>query len=223
MKERVLRWRSVRIRRCYRGGSDQPLVGTALVEEWEEVGGAMAQAADMLNRPLEVDFAASGGATSRKFAGAIGFEDVTFTYSGARGAGVERKFGFSVPAGTMLGPCRTVRIRQIHDHAAVLGINREYTGFVKIDGADLRGDQPAAFAVEFWCRLAGPLPVPQPDPLRQHRARTSRTDARGCDPRHLAGAEEFIERMPNGYETYIEEGSPSSVRRSKAIWRSPGR
>ena len=26
---------------------------------------------------------------------------------------------------------------------------------------------------------------------------------------HLAGAEEFIERMPNGYDTYIEEGSPN--------------
>ena len=25
----------------------------------------------------------------------------------------------------------------------------------------------------------------------------------------LAGAEEFIERMPNGYNTYIEEGSPN--------------
>jgi ATP-binding cassette subfamily B protein len=25
----------------------------------------------------------------------------------------------------------------------------------------------------------------------------------------LAGAEEFIEQMPNGYETYIEEGSPN--------------
>ena len=26
---------------------------------------------------------------------------------------------------------------------------------------------------------------------------------------HLAGAQEFIERMPNGYDTYIEEGSPN--------------
>jgi ABC-type multidrug transport system fused ATPase/permease subunit len=25
----------------------------------------------------------------------------------------------------------------------------------------------------------------------------------------LAGAEDFIERMPNGYETYVEEGSPN--------------
>ena len=25
----------------------------------------------------------------------------------------------------------------------------------------------------------------------------------------LVGAEEFIERMPNGYDTYIEEGSPN--------------
>ena len=30
----------------------------------------------------------------------------------------------------------------------------------------------------------------------------------------LAGAEEFIERMPNGYDTYIEEGSPNLVRRT---------
>ena len=25
----------------------------------------------------------------------------------------------------------------------------------------------------------------------------------------LAGAEEFIERMPNGFESYVEEGSPN--------------
>lgn len=39
----------------------------------------------------------------------------------------------------------------------------------------------------------------------------------------LAGAEEFIERMPNGYNTYIEEGSPnlsSGQRQRLAIARA---
>jgi subfamily B ATP-binding cassette protein HlyB/CyaB len=75
----------------------QPLVGLArLIEEWEEVGGAMAQAADVLNRPLEVD-AASGGLRP-KFAGAISFEDVTFTYAGTKVPALEKVSSRSRPA-----------------------------------------------------------------------------------------------------------------------------
>ena len=48
----------------------QPLVGLArLIEDYEEIGAAIGQAASVLNRPLEVD-AASGGLRP-KFAGAI--------------------------------------------------------------------------------------------------------------------------------------------------------
>jgi ATP-binding cassette subfamily B protein len=89
------------------------------------------------------------------------------------------------------------------------GINREYTGFVKIDGADLREINlrhlRSSFGVvlqdNFLFRgsirdniLAGRPGLTLEDAIRAAR---------------LAGAEEFIERMPNGYETYIEEGSPN--------------
>src|SRR5208282_2368073 len=59
----------------------QPLVGMArLVQEYEEVNAAIGEAGAVLNRPLEID-AASGGLRP-KFAGAISFQDVTFTYGG---------------------------------------------------------------------------------------------------------------------------------------------
>ena len=89
------------------------------------------------------------------------------------------------------------------------GINRDYSGFVKIDGADLREINlrhlRSSFGVvlqdNFLFRgsirdniLAGRPGLTLEDAMRAAR---------------LAGAEEFIERMPNGYETYIEEGSPN--------------
>jgi len=185
----------------------QPLVGLArLIEEWEEVGGAMAQAADVLNRPLEVD-AASGGLRP-KFAGAISFDDVTFTYSGTKVPALE-KVTFSVPAGTMLGLVGRSGSGKSTITRLLQGINREYSGFVKIDSADLREINlrhlRSSFGVvlqdNFLFRgsirdniLAGRPGLTLEDAIRAAR---------------LAGAEEFIERMPNGYETHIEEGSPN--------------
>jgi subfamily B ATP-binding cassette protein HlyB/CyaB len=113
-----------------------PLVGLArLIEEWEEVAGSMGQAGEVLNRPLEVD-AASGGLRP-KFAGAVTFEDVTFTYAGTKLPALDR-LSFSVPAGTMLGLVGRSGSGKSTVTRLLQGINREYSGFIKIDGADLR-------------------------------------------------------------------------------------
>ena len=115
----------------------QPLVGLArLIEEWEEVGGAMAQAGDVLNRPLEVD-AASGGLRP-KFAGAVELRGrhlhlCRHQASGARPASASRS-----RAGTMLGLVGRSGSGKSTITRLLQGINREYSGFVKIDGADLR-------------------------------------------------------------------------------------
>ncbi len=184
-----------------------PLVGLArLMEEWEEVGAAMGQAADVLNRPIERD-AASGGLRP-KFAGAVSFQDVTFTYSGTKTPALDR-ITFSVPAGTMLGIVGRSGSGKSTMTRLLQGINREYSGFVKIDNADLReinlrhlrSSFGTVLQENFLFRgsireniLAGRPGLTLEDAVRAAR---------------LAGAEEFIERMPNGYETYIEEGSPN--------------
>ena len=184
-----------------------PLVGFArLMEEWEEVGGAMGQAAEVLNRPLEIDNAGTG--VRPRFSGAVAFEDVTFTYPGTKLPALS-KITFEIPAGTMLGLVGRSGSGKSTITRLLQGINREYSGFVKVDGADLRAINlrhlRSSFGVvlqeNFLFRgsirdniLAGRPGLTLDDAIRAAR---------------LAGAEEFIERMPNGYETYIEEGSPN--------------
>jgi len=185
----------------------QPLVGLArLIEDYEEIGAAIGQAASVLNRPLEVD-AASGGLRP-KFAGGITFDDVTFTYAGTKTPALDR-VSFSIPPGTMLGLVGRSGSGKSTVTRLLQGINRDYTGYVKIDSADLREINlrhlRSSFGVvlqdNFLFRgsirdniLAGRPGLTLDDAVRAAR---------------LAGAEEFIERMPNGYETYIEEGSPN--------------
>ena len=160
----------------------------------------------MLNRPLEVD-AASGGLRPR-FAGAITFEDVTFTYRGTKVPALDR-VTFAIPAGTMLGVVGRTGSGKSTITRLLQGINRDYTGFAEDRRLRPARDQSAPSAPELRRGAAGQLPVPRLDPRQHHRRPSGSTLDDAVRAARLAGAEEFIERMPNGYETYIEEGSPN--------------
>ena len=184
-----------------------PLVGLArLVQEYEEVNAAIGEAGSVLNRPLEVD-AASGGLRP-KFAGAISFQDVTFVYAGTKMPALSA-VSFAVPAGTMLGIVGKSGSGKSTIARLLQGINRDYSGFVKIDGADLREinlrhlRQSLGVVLQDNFLFRGSIR----DNIIAERPGLTLTDA--VNAARLAGAEEFIERMPNGYETYIEEGSPN--------------
>jgi len=143
-----------------------------------------------------------------KFAGAVTFGDVTFTYAGTKIPALDR-VSFQVPAGTMLGVVGRSGSGKSTIARLLQGINRDYSGLLKIDGCDLREINlrhlRSSFGVVlqdnflFRGTIRDNITAGRPGLTLEDAVRAAR----------LASAEEFIERMPNGYETYIEEGSPN--------------
>jgi ATP-binding cassette subfamily B protein len=89
------------------------------------------------------------------------------------------------------------------------GINRDYSGFVKIDGADLREINLRHLRQSFGVVLQDNFLFRGSIRDNIIAGRSGLTMADAMQAARLAGAEEFIECMPNGYETQIEEGSPN--------------
>jgi ATP-binding cassette subfamily B protein len=184
-----------------------PLVGLArLLEDYEEVNAAIGEAGSVLNRPLEVAASASG--LRPKFFGAITFSDVSFTYPGTQLPALER-VSFDIPANTMLGIVGRSGSGKSTVTRLLQGINREYQGFIKLDGADLRDIDLRHLRQSFGVVLQSNFLFRGSIRDNIIAGRPGLTLADAVSAARLAGAEEFIERMPSGYDTYVEEGSPN--------------
>ena len=183
----------------------QPLVGLArLIEDFEDVRASIGQVALVLNNPTET--AAMQGGLRPKFSGAVQFQDLTFTYPGAKTPALD-KVDFEIPAGTMLGVVGRSGSGKSTITRLLQGINREYSGFLKIDGIELREINLTHLRRSFGVVL-------QDNFLFRGSVRDNITAGRPgltlddvVRAARLAGAEEFIERLPAGYDTWIEEGS----------------
>jgi ABC-type bacteriocin/lantibiotic exporter with double-glycine peptidase domain len=89
------------------------------------------------------------------------------------------------------------------------GINRDYQGAIKIDGTDMREINLRHLRKNFGMVLQDNFLFRGSvrDNIIAGRPGLSFEDA--VQAARLAGAEEFIERLPNGYDTFIQEGSPN--------------
>ncbi len=182
-----------------------PLIGFArLMEDFHEVRTAVGQIARVLNNPTETR--AHNDGMRPKFEGQITFEDVTFTYPlGQRPA--LNKINFSIPPGTMLGLVGRSGSGKSTITRLLQGINREYSGAVRIDGTELREINLSHLRRSFGVVLQDNFLFRGTirENITAGRAGLTLEDA--VRAARLAGAEEFIERMPQGYDTWIEEGS----------------
>ncbi len=185
----------------------QPLVGLAkLTEDFQEVRVAVGFVQSVINqRPEAVN---PGAGLRPRIEGGLQFIDVSYSYPNAKTRALS-KVSFEINPGTMLGLVGKSGSGKSTITRLLQGITRDYDGAVKIDATDLREINLSHLRRSFGVVLQENFLFR--GTIRENilagRAGLTLTDA--VRAARLAGAEEFIERMPNGYETWIEEGSPN--------------
>lgn len=182
-----------------------PLAGMArLLDDMNEVRTSLSEAGMVLNQPTETKALTMGMRPPIK--GALSFTDVNFTYPGAAVKALNN-VNFEIPAGTMLGLVGRSGSGKSTVTRLLQGVSRGYSGYLRLDGVELREINLTHLRRSFGVVL-------QDNFLFRGTVRENITAGRPgltmddvIRAARMAGAEEFIERMPAGYETWIEEGS----------------
>jgi subfamily B ATP-binding cassette protein HlyB/CyaB len=181
-----------------------PIVQLAnLINGYEHARGAMAEVASVMNTPPEEG--RSGTGLRLPICGRVAFEEVRFRYSATAKYALDG-VSFEIPAGTVVGVMGRSGSGKTTVTRLLQGLSKDYDGLIKIDGMDLR-------EIDLDHLRASIGVVPQEnflftgtvsDNIRAARPKASfETVVRAAQ---VAGAEEFIERLPNGYATAVEEG-----------------
>jgi len=185
----------------------QPLVQLSrLLQEYDEARQAVGVIAALVNRPPEEGRSRNGIRSPIK--GRIEFNEVRFRYSGTTAPALD-DVSFSIPQGTIFGIMGRSGSGKTTVTRLLQMLHANYEGLIKIDGNDLReidvDHLRSSLGVVmqenflFSGTIRETIAATKPDASFEQIVEAAR----------LAGAEEFIERLPRGYETYIYEGSPN--------------
>ena len=187
------------------GRTAQPLVQLArLMQELQEIRGAVGEVASVMNLPPEEDRAGTG--LRLPIRGRISFQGVSFRY--AQGAPLALSdASFEIEPGSIFGIMGRSGSGKTTLTRLLQGLNPTYEGIIKIDGMDLR-------EIELPHLRSHIGVVPQENflfrgSIRENIgiARPNANFAEIVRAAQLAGAEEFIERLPRGYDTWLDEGA----------------
>ena len=184
-----------------------PLLQMAqLINQYDEARIAVGVVSQLVNQPPEEG--RSGNGVRTPIEGHLDLQNVTFKYSGAPAPALQ-DVSIEVPKGTVLGIMGRSGSGKTTVTRLLQGLHSNYQGLIKIDGIDVR-----EYDVDHLRRSLGV--VLQENFLFSGTIRENiiagKIDATFDEvvrAARLAGAEEFIDRMPRGYETYIYEGSPN--------------
>ena len=184
-----------------------PLANMARVlDDFQEVRIAVGFVQSVINNAPESVNPSAG--LRPRFEGNVEYNKVNYAYPGTKTRALDG-VSFEVPAGTMLGLVGKSGSGKSTITRLLQGITRDYEGFVKIDGNDLREINLAHMRRSFGVVLQENFLFRGTVRENIIAGRPGMTLTDAVRAARLAGAEEFIERMPNGYETWIEEGSPN--------------
>jgi len=180
-----------------------PLVQiVSLVHEYQEAALSVRMLGEVMNRPVE------GAGVDRglrpPITGRIEFEGVTFRY-GANGAPALDNVSFVIPAGTVFGLVGRSGSGKTTVTRLMQGMYTTQAGVVRIDGYDVRELDLAHLRTSvgvvlqdsflFRGTVRENIGMTKPDATFEEIVAAAR----------LAGADEFVQQLPKGYDTLLEE------------------
>jgi ATP-binding cassette subfamily B protein len=177
---------------------------SATLQQYDEARTAVQTVGALFNQAAEPG---RGGMSMRApITGRIEFVDVRFFYSGSITPALDR-LSFTVPQGSVFGIMGRSGSGKTTVTRLLQRLHADYEGLIKVDGTNLR-----QIDVD---HLRSSIGVVLQDnflfrgSIRDNIAAAKPT-ARFAEVQRaarLAGAEEFIEQLPAGYDTYVQEGS----------------
>jgi ATP-binding cassette subfamily B protein len=182
-----------------------PLVAiVGLVNEYQETALSVRMLGEVMNRAPEGRIGAGG--LRPQLAGAITFDDVTFRYPGASNTALDRA-SFTIPAGKVVGIVGRSGSGKTTLTKLIQGLYSVQEGIIRFDQTDAR-----EIDLSYLRRQVGIVMQENflfRGSVRENIAAT-KPDASFEEivaAAEASGAAEFIERLPQGYDTLLEENA----------------
>ncbi len=181
----------------------QPLIhASTLMQEYQRAVLSLKLLAQLMQTKPEP----AGGQLAPRIRGHIEFEDVTFHYPGSPTPAV-KDISFAIEPGQVVGIVGRSGSGKTTIARLLQGLYRPQTGLVKVDGQDLKELDLGHLRTQIGVVLQENFLFR--GTVRENIAVTK--PAASLDEvvavAQLAGAHEFIQRMPHGYSTMLEEGA----------------
>ena len=175
-----------------------------LINEYQQTALSVRMLGEVMNHPPEGRPGAGG--LRPQLGGEISFEEVTFRYPGASVAALDRA-NFTIPAGKVIGIVGRSGSGKTTLTKLIQGLYSVQEGIVRFDGIDareidlshLRRQIGVVLQENFLFRgtVRENIAVTRPDVSFEEIVAAAQA----------AGADEFIERLPQGYDTLLEENA----------------
>lgn len=175
-----------------------------LINEYQQTALSVRMLGEIMNRPPEGRMGAGGLRTALD--GEIVFDNVTFRYPGASVTALNRAT-FKIPAGAVVGVVGRSGSGKTTLTKLIQGLYPVQEGVIRFDGVDAREIDLAHLRKQVGVVLQENFLFR--GSVRENIAMT-RPDApfeEIVEAAQAAGADEFIERLPQGYDTLLEENA----------------
>lgn len=187
------------------GRVTQPLIQLAgLVQQYQEASLSVRMLGSIMNHPDETGRTGRGLRAPLK--GGVVFDEVRFRYSPTSSPALDG-VSFTIKEGAIFGIMGRSGSGKTTVTRLLQGLHRPQEGIIRIDGHDLReidldhlrSNIGVVLQENFLFRGS----------IRENIAagRPGATFEEVLEAARLAGADEFIERLPRGFDTQLEEGS----------------